>query len=249
MTTINPPEQAVDARPTAAAHVPISVNLLPAEIIEARAGRSARRIAIAALTATVVLVGAWYYHARQSRDDAAAQLSSAQQQAAQAAAGSGTFSSLIKTRSDITALKTQVCDVTTGTVAWSKLIGRIRSVTPGGVTLTGITANTTAVAAVAPPSTDGTDGSASATPTPTPSASPPNATPAFTETGTITIAGTEAAKTAAPAFANSLEAIRGLVRPYVTSVATDSTTKQITFSIQLSTDKRALSTRYCKAGK
>ena len=209
--------------------LPISVNLLPVEIMSARAGRSARRAAIGVLLLAVLAVGGWYYTASQANDDAAEQLSAAQDATSAALHGQHTYDDLVRTKGDILAKQGQVGQVTTGDVAWSRLYPAVRRILPAGTKLSGL-AGTTA---------------------PQPQAAAPGtvAPVTTTTTGSLVLTGSAPTKPAIALFVDRLARIHGLANPIVTSVSTDNKTNVVDFSINVDTTTSALTTRYTKGIK
>ena len=206
--------------------LPISVNLLPGEIMSARAGRSARRGAIAVLLLAVLAVGGWYYTASQANDDAAAQLTSAQDATTAALHGQHTYDDLVTTKGNILAKQGEVAQVTAGDVNWSRLYPAVRRILPAGTKLTGLSGTT------APQTTDPT---VPATTTPT--------------TGSLVLTGTAPTKPAIALFVERLAHVHGLANPIVTSVSVDNKSNAVDFSINADTTAAALDTRYTKGIK
>ena len=210
--------------------LPISVNLLPAEIMSARAGRSARRGAVGVLLLSVLAVGGWYYTASQANDDAAAQLTSAQDATTAALHGQHTYDDLVTTKSNILAKQGQVGQVTAGDVAWSRLYPAVRHILPAGTKLTGLSGTT------APQTQD------AAVPGTVP-------TTTTTTTGSLVLTGTAPNKPAIALFVERLAHVHGLANPIVTSVSTDSKANVVDFSINADTTASALNKRYTKGIK
>lgn len=209
--------------------LPISVNLLPAEIMSTRAGRSARRGAIGVLLLAVLAVGGWYYTASQANDDAAAQLSSAQDATTAALHGQHTYDDLVTTKSKILAKQGEVAQVTAGDVDWSRLYPAVRHILPAKTKLSGLSGTT------APQTTGATDPTVPATAAPT--------------TGSLVLTGAAPTKPAIALFVERLAHVRGLANPIVTSVSVDNKSNVVDFSITADTTASALNTRYTKGIK
>lgn len=214
--------------------LPVAVNLLPTEVLAARANQSARRATVGLLVAALVGTGGWYYLASQDTAAARTDLQQAQDESRTALHGQRGFAPLVDTKARIDQVRLQVRQVTTGDVDWSRLYPAIRKAAPAGVVLSGLSGN----AAV----TSQTSGSTPQTP------SGSGAIPAV-PTGSLTITGHAPNKPSISDFLQRLTTVRGLVDPLVTSVAADAQTKKLTFSIQVSTTSKALNTRYSKAVK
>ncbi len=208
--------------------LPISVNLLPGEIMSARAGRSARRGAIGVLLLAVLAVGGWYYTASQANDDAAAQLTSAQDATTAALHGQHTYDDLVTTKGKILAKQGEVGQVTAGDVSWSRLYPAVRRILPAGTKLSGL-AGTTAPQPQAP--------------------APGTVAPVTTTTGSLVLTGTAPSKPAIAQFVDRLAHVRGLANPIVTSVSVDNKSNVVDFSINVDTTAKALDTRYTKGIK
>jgi hypothetical protein len=222
--------------------LPISVNLLPGEIMSARAGRSARRGAIGVLLLAVLAVSAWYYTASQANDDAAAQLTSAQDATTAALHGQHTYDDLVTTKGNILAKQGEVAQVTAGDVNWSRLYPAVRHILPAGTKLSGLSGTTAPQTAPVMPAADPT-----ATTGTTPVAVTP--TPASTTTGSLVLTGAAPSKPAIALFVERLAHVHGLANPIVTSVSVDNKSNVVDFSITADTTDAALNTRYTKGIK
>lgn len=224
MTALAPPPVDSDHEARQENLLSITINLLPAEIVAARAGRSARRGAIALLVAAALGTGAWYYSTAQDTDSARSALNDVNAQVAAESAKNHDFDDLNKTKAAIAGLAGQLKTATAGDVAWYRLYPEIRNILPAGVGLTNI-----AGTADLSPVTQASKGTLPA--------------------GSLVINGEAKTKPAISSFLARLGSIPGVTDPLVTSVSATEATKNYTFTIQASVTSKALNTRYSKAAK
>lgn len=210
--------------------LPITVNLLPDEVLQARAGRAARRATILVLLGALLATGGWYHVASSAADDAAADLSTAQQQAAQAKAGSNAFASLTQVKDQISSLRQQLGSLTAANIDWSKTDAAIRKALPAQVVLTGLTGSGATA-----------NGTTPATPAPTAGAAEPS--------GSVVITGTAATKALVSKFVNNLTTARGLSDPFIGSVTAEPSTHLISFTVNINVTSAMLNTRFTKVVK
>jgi Tfp pilus assembly protein PilN len=242
MTAIYAPDILHDGTGDPQRLLPIAVNLLPDEVVAARAGRAARRFAMVVMTVVAVITGGWYVQARQGADDAADELNMATSQISTQASARNKFAELTTTKSQIEAVRGQLKQATTGNIAWQLVFARVRAATPAHVTLTNLSATATTASQV--PTTTAAGNSTSSTNTTTP------AMQAAAAPGTLLLTGMAATKDDVSKFSDRLGALTGLADPIVTRVETDLKSKKVTFSLQVTVTTKSLSTRYdSKAAK
>lgn len=230
----------------------VTVNLLPEEVLAARAGRSARRFAIVIMALVLALVGVWYQYGRQSAADAAGQLTSQNSDVAAQSRKVSEYNVLTTTKSDIAARRALVAAATKGGIAWNQVITRVRGALPSHVSLTGITATTTATPAAATSSAATSAATSTTTPPPPSTTGGPASTATATDSvlGTLILTGIANSKNDVAAFSNQLATVKGVSDPIVTSVQRADKGNDVTFSLQVNVTTKSLSTRYdSKAGK
>ncbi|TML33534.1 MAG: PilN domain-containing protein [Actinobacteria bacterium] len=213
---------------------PISANLLPLEILEARRSRTVRRWVLSGLTVFVVLLGAWYVLANYQTSQAQDSLANAESQAQVLTRQQHAYADVVSTQAQSHAIEAQLSALFADDVRWGPLLGQVQAAAPDGVTIMGMTGT------VEQP---GQPGAAGATVQAGAAAGNPN------RVGTITIAGVGPSKGAVAAYVDALGRIPGLANPYLDS-ATDQGGRTVQFTLRVDLVKAALGSRFAsKSGK
>ncbi|GGK28593.1 hypothetical protein GCM10010124_21620 [Pilimelia terevasa] len=206
MSSTNVARGAASGRLTGPMRIPpISADLLPDEIRDARANRRRRRQAIAGLVGAAVLVGsAWAgvlalsTAARMQQELVEADVAAVQRQ-------QGEFAPLIETQTKAAAINKQLAALMADDVRWQRVLRGIQQAAPSAVKVGSLNANVTAF--------EGGAGSAPAAGPPTVSA-PGGGDRVI---GKITLSGTATRKTDVARFLTDLENVNGIDRPLLDS--------------------------------
>lgn len=203
MTTLAAPPTRPDSASSDARLLTIHANLLPDELLDARAGRVARKRAVIAVAAAAALMLVLTGLAKWQTSSAQSDLSNAQQRATALTNQQMHYSNLVNAKSETTTIQTQLSQLMVNDVNWSKLFATMRTAAPGGVAIISFTSQVTASSA----------GSQSV-------ANPDQIfnTTDSTVVGTVTINGTAKTKTQIAAYMDSLAKVLGIAAPYPAQV-------------------------------
>ena len=240
MTAVILPPQPIAEGSNPLRLLPIAVNLLPEEVLAARAGSRAKRVTVGLLLLVLLGNGYWYYQASQDASSASDSLNSAQGQLAAAKSGQSAFGDLVTTQARIGSMGSAVESMTAGQIAWNRLLPAVRAATPAGVTVTGITGTATPSVVAAVPETTA---STTPSPTPTPTAAPTSSV-STTAVGTLVIVGKGTSKDAIAAYVTALGRVKGVLAPFINNVSTDQTGGGFTYTIDTGVTVGAQDTRY-----
>jgi len=213
---------------------PISANMLPLEILEARRSRTVRRWVLSGLSAFVVLLGAWYVLANYQTSKAQDELTNAESQAQVLTREQHAYADVVSTQAQSHAIEAQLSALFAGDLRWGPLLGQVQAAAPNGVTIMDVAGVVTQ---------PGQPGSAAGTgPAGGAAAGDPN------RVGTLTITGVGPSKAAVAAYVDALGQVPGLANAYMDS-ATDQG-KTVQFAVRVDLVKSALGSRYAsKNGK
>jgi Tfp pilus assembly protein PilN len=199
----------------------VEANLLPVEIVEARRGRRARRVAIGSLIVITILTTAWYGQARFETSVAQESLRYTEDDTQRVVRQQRDFADLVATRAETKAIETRLSGLLAADVQWSRLLFSIRLQAPSGVSMTGVVGtigdDTAAVEAI--------------------QARTPGAV-----IGKLTVSGAGASRAAVATYVDRLGRIAGLGNPLLTN-ATE-TEGRVQFSVQLDLTTAALGGRH-----
>lgn len=206
--------------------LPITANLLPPEITDARRTRKVRRVAAAIVAGALVLTAVWYFVAKQQTSHAQSSLDQAEQQSVSLTHKEASYANLVKVQADAAAINTKLSALMANDLQWWQLLPALNAAAPAGVTLTSVSG------------TLATAGAASATPVP--------GTTGPAAVGSLTISGTAPDKNSIAAFLDALSLVKGLSNPY-TSGAQSGTGSTLTFSMHADINSTALGGRFVTA--
>lgn len=227
-TTLMPPDSAVPAEsPTRTP--PIAANLLPAEIVQARRVRTARRIVVSALAAFVVLLGAWYGLASYRAAAARADLTSAERGAQRVERQQKDYATLIGVQQQSQTIRRELSTLLASDLRWSAVLSAVEGAAPTGVQVTNVAGALTGAG------NGGTTGPEL-----------PNTT-GRRLVGSLTVTGTASSKATVAEYVNRLAAVPGLGNPFVSSSVPQDGVER--FTVRLDLTDAALGGRYTQGGK
>jgi Tfp pilus assembly protein PilN len=204
---------------------PISANLLPFEILEARRSRKIHRAVFAALAALAVGLVGWYVFASYQTSVARDDLANAQTAAEVMVRQQHQYADVVSTQAQSQAIRNQLGTLFAADVNWSAVVDRVQGAAPRGVSVTGLTGGVNAPNAQGMPATTDPD-----------------------QVGTLTITGYGPDKSTVAAYVDLLGAVPGVSSPYLSSATEAGGVVQ--FSVKVQVDRAALSTRFAnKNGK
>ncbi len=208
--------------------VPIVADLLPAEIVEHRRGRAARRIVLAGLVVLVVLFGAWYGVALYQTSSARQALSRVEDDVSRLQAQQNRYADVVGAEAESKKIDSALAALMADDLQWSKVMGAIRRAAPEGVVPNQVIGDLST----------GTGNSASAAGG---AVDLPNES-GHKIIGKITIAGTAGSKGQVGAYVDALAKVDGLTDVLLVSTnADDGTTK---FNLQASLTDAVLGGRF-----
>ncbi len=88
--------------------LPITANLLPPEITDARRTRKVRRVAAAIVAGALVLTAVWYFVAKQQTSHAQSSLDQAEQQSVSLTHKEASYANLVKVQADAAAINSKL---------------------------------------------------------------------------------------------------------------------------------------------
>jgi Tfp pilus assembly protein PilN len=227
MTATMTPAEPLAAADPALRMVPITANLLPVEIIEARRGRALRMHVLRGVGAVLVLVIAWYGLASYQTSAARDSLASAEAQSQRLLRQQRAFAELATTQAQSRAISAQLRTLLASDLQWSRLLDAVQAAAPKGVQITGVSG---ALAAGA----KGGRTSAKATQLPS--------TSGDRTIGTLTVTGSASSKPAVAACVDALAKVEGLANPLLGSASLQN--KAVQFTVRLDITSAALGGRY-----
>jgi Fimbrial assembly protein (PilN) len=196
--------------------VPISANLLPAEVVEGRRGRRVRRVVLAALIGMLVLMGGWYASARYQTSQARQELQDAQAASARLESQQKQYEEVVGVQAQAAEISKQLAGLMALDLRWSAVVNAVRNAAPTGVTLHGLSAATE--------TSGGNNASSSDT------ALPDNGEKKI---GELTITGEGTSKAGVAAYVDALARINGVVDPLLSSAVEQKKTVQFTVKMDL----------------
>jgi len=229
MTTIAPPPMPAETprfdtgEPTRL--VRVCANLMPEEIITARAVRKVQVRLVIALVMLVALIGVSYGYAKWQTGSAEDDLAGAQRAAVSLQSQAAKYQQLQAAQAQAAQIQSTLSTIMAGDLQWSALIGKLQAGAGPGVAITSLAGNLTAADQAA----------ASASPNPL-------AQPGVTVVGTLSISGTAPDSNSVGTFVNMLSKITGLTDPVPTTV--NGQRGAYTFSINVSLTSAALGGRF-----
>jgi Tfp pilus assembly protein PilN len=224
MTTAVTPQPAVSYDQDSLRLLPITANLLPPEVIDARRGRKMKRVLAGILAAGVFLTAVWYVYAKHEASGAQTELTNSQRQLVRLRSEQNRYNDVVTTQASIAALKNELAQLMQGDLQWWQLIPALRAVAPAGVVLTAVSGTLTAVGGA-------------------PAAAPTAGLATGGSVGTLTISGSAPDKNSVAAFVDALATVPGVANPFVTGVQSPPG-KGTTFSVQLEISSSALGGRF-----
>jgi Tfp pilus assembly protein PilN len=206
--------------------VPITANLLPPEVVDARRGRRARRLVLSALSVLLVVVGGWYAVTVRQTDAAEAELSRTQAEVQSLTDQQRQYADVVQAQQDSEAIKGTLATLLANDLRWSTVLASVRAATPDGVELTTVSASLAVPAAA---------GGAAAEPL------LPSTSKAKT-IGEIDIIGAAPSKPLVAAYVDALAKTPHLADPYLTAVTSDE--NALLFTLRVGITDTALGGRY-----
>ena len=206
----------------------IRANLLPNEVLAARAADVTRRrvlIALGALVAVLALAfGASWWQTHAADND----LSAEQRRATTLQAQTQTFAPLVAAQGATTSVRSQLQRLMSGDVSWQRMLASLQAEAPAGVTLTQVSGTITTAAGAANGTTTGTT----------------NALPTTggTSVGSLTITGTARDKDSVADYTDALAGTKGLSAPFLNSVTAGE--HDVTFNLTVPITSAALGGRW-----
>lgn len=207
--------------------LPITANLLPPEITDARRAKRTRRLMAAVVCVAVVATAGWYAWARHGASSAQDALTSAQDQSLTLGHKEASYNNLVKVQTESAAISAELTTLMAQDLPWYQLLPALSAIAPAGVTLTSVTGSLTSGSAAQPTLA-------------------PVSGPALTVVGTFNIGGTAPDKNSIAAFVDALAGVKGVGNPYLTSAATASGSS-LQFSVQADITTDALGGRFAVA--
>ena len=227
--TMTPPPPAAPLEADPLRLLPVTANLLPPEITDARRLKKTRRMVAVVVGLAVIATGGWYLVARHSASNAQGSLTAAQDRSLNLTRKEASYKKLVQVQSQTTAISNELSALMADDLPWWQLMPSLGAIAPAGVRLTSVTGSTTTSAAAAQPSAAPAAGTGDATPI-----------------GTFTIIGTAPDKNSIAAFVDSLATVKGIANPYLTGAQAQSG-GTLQFTIQVQITKAALGGRYATA--
>ena len=222
----------------------VRVNLVPAEIAEARQVRITAFAMAGAAVLTLVVVGLLYHQQNSAVDAAQSQLAAARTTNAQLTGEQGRLGNVDALFAKVDAAQAMLTAAEAPQVLWSRYLEDLRVQLPEHVWLTNISATETGAAAATPVSATGT---AAVHPGAT------TTTTAASQIGTLTFAGSAYTHDDVADLLDRLAGLRGLQNPYLASstealVGTASTAvPTVTWSTSAGLNSAALKSSYTSA--
>ena len=205
----------------------IRANLVPGEVLAARAADVTRKrvlIALGALLAVLAIAfGASWWQTHAANND----LSAEQRRASTLQAQTHSFAPLVAAQGATTSVRAQLQRLMTGDVSWQQMLTSLQSQAPTGVTLTQVSGTITA-AAGAPGTTTGTTNTLPST--------------GAASVGSLTLTGTARDKVSVANYTDALAATKGLSAPFVNSVTAGD--HDVTFNLTVPITSAALGGRW-----
>ena len=209
--------------------VAIYANLLPDEITDARRARHMTRMVAVGLAVLIgLLLGAYAVTAWQT-SSAKDNLAAAQRKSVGLQNQEHAFGPLVAAQSRAASIKLELTKLMAGDLSWKDLLTTLRKSGTGGVTITGVTGNTTT-------------GAASTTATDTAGGLGILNQSGKEQVGTLTISGTAPDKNAVAAYIDTLAKVPGLAAPFPASITSQA--GKLTFSASVIITSDALGGRY-----
>jgi Tfp pilus assembly protein PilN len=223
-TTHEPP--AASAR-DALAVLPITANLLPDEVVDARQGRRARRLVLASLVALVLVLGALYAAAAVETAMVRQELGEAEGRARDLTAQQQRYAEVVQVQRESGAIESQLATLMADDLRWSAVLASLRAAAPAGVQLTNLSAGLSAPEAA-----------------PVAGAQLPSSAKPI---GSVDITGSAGSKPQIAAYVDALAKTRNLADPYLSNVT--ETAGELQFTLRVSITESALGGRFGPAGK
>ncbi|HEU5110612.1 MAG TPA: PilN domain-containing protein [Micromonosporaceae bacterium] len=221
-TTIQEPPSA--PAPGALRLVPIAADLLPAEVVDARRGRRARRLVLSSLAALVLVLGGLYAATVLETAVARTELNEAEDRARALSDQQKRYADVVGVQQESEAIEAQLATLMANDLRWSAVLASLRSAAPAGVRLTNVSAGLDAPGNQAAPE------NAAQLPT---SAKP---------IGDIDITGSADTKPQIAAYVDALARTPNLADPYLSNVTEDN--QELQFTLRVSITESALGGRF-----
>lgn len=211
--------------------VALRANLLPDEIVSARAADRMRRKALVALAAVAALMAMWFALSWFQTSGAEDDLAAAQNGRTALQRSTAKYAPLVSAKAETSAITEKLKRLMVGDTSWKDMLTTLRAKAPTGVQLDQITGQLT-TAAVGTPAGSG------------------QAATGFgvlndsdvTTVGTMGISGTAPSKTAIAAYADRLSRVPGLTAPVITNFLVRD--KDVTFTLSANLTSAALGGKY-----
>jgi hypothetical protein len=226
MTTTLTPDPLVDVLELDPLRLlPITANLLPPEITDARRAKKVRRVMAVVVCVAVVATGGWYAWTKHGTSQAQDSLTSAQDRSLALGHRAASYNNLVKIQSQTSAISAELTTLMADDLPWWQLLPSLSAIAPAGVALTGVTGSISPAGAA-----------------PAAAAAQPVATGA-PSIGSFTIIGTAPDKNSIAAFVDALALVKGISNPYLTGAQSQSGSG-LQFTVQAQITKTALGGRF-----
>lgn len=209
--------------------VALRANLLPDEIVSARAADRMRRKALIALAAVVTLLVLWFGLSWWQTSSAEDELATLQQDATAMQGRAAQYAPLVRAQNETNTINERLRNLMTGDLSWKAMLTTLRAQAPAGVELWQVSSKLTAAAGVTDNS--GTAGNYDAL-------SGSTAAPI----GSMTISGSAPTRAAIAGYADRLSKVRGLSVPVITGFTVRK--NDVTFELSANLTTAALGGRY-----
>ena len=208
--------------------LPISANLLPAEVVAARRARRARRILLVALILAAALLVSWYAYASHRVQVATDDLHTVAGQATELQRSQNRYAEVVGIENQTDTIARQLNTLLADDLPWAGLLSTLRD-TGGaaGVSVEGVNGSLT--------KTIGTSATSGTLPT----------AKGVTTIGTLIVTGSAPDKPSIAKYVEALGKLDTVANPYLTNASDDS--GSISFSINLDITARARCGRFTTA--
>jgi Tfp pilus assembly protein PilN len=207
--------------------LPITANLLPDEVVDARQGRRARRLVLASLAALALVLGGLYAAAAVETAMVRQELGDAEGRARDLTAQQQRYAEVVQVQRESGAIESQLATLMADDLRWSAVLSSLRAAAPAGVQLTNLSAGLSAPEA------------APAAGAQLPSSAKP--------IGSVDITGSAGSKPQIAAYVDALAKTRNLADPYLSNVTEDA--GELQFTLRVSITESALGGRFAPAKK
>lgn len=209
--------------------LPISANLLPAEIVAGRRARRARRFVLVAVLVVAGLLAGWYVYATRQVQAATDDLTTVTGQATDLQRSQSKYAEVVGVQNQTDTIAKQLGTLLATDLPWAKLLDTLRDTgTQAGVTVTGVNGSLN--------KTTGTNANSSTGTLPT--------AKGVTTIGTLIVTGSAPDKPSIARYVDALGDLDSIANPYLTNASEQNGT--VTFSITVDISNKAECGRFTK---